>query len=321
MKKANIIKTSVILASLLATMSIYADTTMTTTWETTTISDSGTTVTTEENSTDSSSGQTTVTTDENNEDKDSNEDTVTVSSWSTASWTISPETIKKNREQIQANWSQFHDEYGFIKQFLAKPALKEDIKKLETELKGVLKSYHEVVKALIKEWQNAIKNNTFDKEVFNTKATEIFTKHVETLGTYVDPAKMEAFKKFMEAKRATILVNKELRINNVELRKDMKDKMQDMKWKVQDMKAKMPMKKSLVSESLKNKLFSIIDKIPAEKRTEIINKVITRIDTLVAKTTQENKKQLLIELKQLLQSKLNNTQTEDEILNEIIPAE
>ncbi|HBA45416.1 TPA: hypothetical protein DEG21_01385 [Patescibacteria group bacterium] len=88
------------------------------------------------------------------------------------------------------------------------------------------------------------------------------------------------------------------------------------------MKAKMPMKKSLVSESLKNKLFSIIDKIPAEKRTEIINKVITRIDTLVANTAiKEAKKQLLIELKQLLQSKLNNTQTEDEILNEIIPAE
>ena len=313
MKKANIIKTSLVLASLLTTMSIYADDTMTTTWETTTISDSGTTVTTEEGSTDSSSGQTTVTTDEDNEDEDNNEDTVTVSSWTTASWIISPEAIKQNREKIQANWSQFHDEYGFIKQFLAKPASKEDLKKLETELKGVLKAYHEAVKALIKEWQNAIKNNTFDKEVFNTKATEIFTKHVETLGTYVDPAKMEAFKKFMEAKRATILVNKELRINNVEVRKDMK---------AQDMKAKVEVKKQArVSESLKKKLFTIVDKIPAEKRTATINKVIAKIDVLVAKTTLEAKKELLLELKELLLQKLNSSSTEDEILNEIIPAD
>lgn len=88
------------------------------------------------------------------------------------------------------------------------------------------------------------------------------------------------------------------------------------------MKAKAQEKKqSRVSESLKKKLFAIVDKIPTEKKVEIINKVIAKIDVLVAKTTLEAKKELLLELKELLLQKLNNTQTEDEILNEIIPAE
>lgn len=188
-----------------------------------TTSDSGTTMTTEDSSVDSSDS------DNQSDDSTDTEDSTDTTS-TTVSGSTSSEMIKENREQIQANWGQFHDEYGFIKQFLARPASKDEIKKLETELKGVLKAYHESVKALIKEGQNAIKNNTFNKETFNAKATEIFAKHVENLGKYVDPAKMDAFKKFMEAKKATILVNKELRIDNAQMKKeaDMKKK-EDMK--------------------------------------------------------------------------------------------
>ena len=63
MKKANIIKTSVVLASLLATMSIYADDTVTTSNSgTTTTSNSGTTVTTEDSSGTEDSANTTSTT-------------------------------------------------------------------------------------------------------------------------------------------------------------------------------------------------------------------------------------------------------------------
>ena len=232
--------------------------------------------------------------------------------------------IKENREQIQNNWNEFHNEYGFIKQFLAKPASKDEIKNLETELKNILKAYHEDVKALINEGQNAIKNNTFNKDTFNTKITEIFAKHVEVLAKYVDPAKMEAFKKFMEAKKNMLLANNELRLDNSQMRKEMEDKKkEDMKGKMEDMKTKIQERKqSRVSESLKNRLFAIIDKIPAEKRTEIINKVIAKIDVLTANTSiPEAKKQLLLDLKQLLLQKLNNTQTENDILNEIIPSD
>lgn len=297
MKTINkLIITLLALTGLLATTSIFADV------------DSST----EDNSDTSYSSGSSESWDDSNTEDDSN---VSEPVNDTATWT---EAIIRNREQIQANWAQFHDEYGFIKQFLKKPATKEEAKKIEWELKNTLKAYHESVKALIKEGREAIKNNTFNKETFNTKAEEIFNKHVEVLSAYVDEAKMDAFKKFMEAKKATILVNKELRIQNANMIKnEIKNKFQEkvkdkVKEKVQEKK------KSRLSESNKKKVMNFIDKIPADKKIEKINKIISKIDVLIEKITNENTRALLMELKELLNSKLENNTNEDEIINEII---
>lgn len=200
---------------------------------------------------------------------------------STGSITDMKKDIEKNRNEIISNWSKFREDYGFIKKFLLKPDNKKDLKTLTVNIKNTIKDYHESIKAIIKEGNNSIKNNTFDPEVFNAKVTEIFSTHVDNLIKYIDPAKLDDFKEFMNEKKSVILANKELRRDNFIVRQEIKKKVLSEKQR----------------ESIKKKIKS--------KTKSFYNRLNEKIDLYHKKTKNELLKSQLEELKDMIQEILD----------------
>ncbi len=152
-------------------------------------------------------------------------------------------------------------------------------------MKKDIKSYHDAIKALIKEWQDAIKANSFDPVAFNAKATDIFAKQTEALSKYVDPAKMDAFKKFMNDKLAVILANKDLRKINFELRQEIKE-----------------IKKAVFSEAQRK---AIADKL-LKKQKNFLERLLNVIDVYSSKAKSDKVKAQLEELKVITQETIDS---------------
>ncbi|EKE28374.1 MAG: hypothetical protein ACD_3C00067G0008 [uncultured bacterium (gcode 4)] len=203
----------------------------------------------------------------------------------TSTWVIREDRnkINDNRNKILESWSKFHDDYGFIKQFLKKPTTKAELKTLTSNVKSDLKSYHEAVKALIKEWKEAVKTNSFDPVAFNAKVNEILSKQTETLSKYVDPAKIDAFKKFMDEKRAVIMANEDLRKANFELRQEIKE-----------------IKKKIFSDNQRKSIANTL----AKKEKLYLQRLLNVIDVYSSKAKTEKLKDQLEELKQITQERI-----------------
>ena len=217
-----------------------------------------------------------------------------INAWSgiTQTWIISNSwaikdlktKINENISQIQDNWAKFHEDNGFIKQFLKKPATKEEVKTLTITLKAEVKNYHDAVKALIKEGQDAIKANTFDPAAFNVKVEAVFTTQFDILSKYVDATKMDAFKKFMDEKKAVIIANKDMRSENFQIKTEIK-----------------VIKKKALTDTQR----AMVDKKLTDRTEVFLSRLIGKIDELTWKTKNDKLKDQLNELKDIAQGKLD----------------
>lgn len=188
--------------------------------------------------------------------------------------------IQKNRTEIQNNWGNFHSDNGFMKDYLRKDLSKEE----KQALLNLLREYNNSMQTILKEWKDALKNNVFDIDSFNQKISDLYLKYTEDLLIYVDSAKIDSFKTFMEARKNTVIIDKGLRINNVEARNEFKEK------------------KSVLSQKLKDDLNRIIENRTSEKLTKIVN----RIDKVLVNNKNERKKAMLEELKEIIQAKIDS---------------
>lgn len=130
----------------------------------------------------------------------------------------------------------------------------------------------------------------------------------ESLKPYVDETKLEEFNKFVEAKIAQftsgkIAPNKK---NDDKNRSDVK---------------KPEMKKSALSQKTRDLFNKKLDSIPSEKKEEFFKKLLVKIDALLAKTQSEKTKAMILELKAIIQDKLDNlsqNQEEEGVINDIL---
>jgi septal ring factor EnvC (AmiA/AmiB activator) len=100
----------------------------------------------------------------------------------------------------------------------------------------------------------------------------------------VDPAKMDAFKKFMDEKKSLITANKDLRKENFQLRKEIQE-----------------IKKRIFSEKQRQ---ALADKL-AKKEKSVLERLLNVIDTYSSKTKNERLKSQLAELKEITQERID----------------
>ncbi len=205
-----------------------------------------------------------------------------ISTGTTSTWSVSDikKEIEKNRWKVMENWGKFHDDYGFMNQFFKKYKTKKNLKAAQAEVKDILKNYHEEVKAILKEGQDAMKSNKFDPEAFNAKLSDAFDRHVTSLLPYVDPAKTEDFKKFMDAKKQLLVANAELRKANFNYRQEIKKVLSDIQ-----------------REKIKNKIQKASNKA--------LQKIVDAIDKAIWKWVDDSMKEKLIDLKDILETKID----------------
>jgi len=134
-----------------------------------------------------------------------------------------------------------------------------------------------------------IKANSFDPEVFNVKLKEAFAKHTETLSKYVDPSKLDAFKKFQDEKMNVITINKEFRKANFEIRNEIKE-------------IKNEVKKKFLSDKQRE---NVNKKIKAKSKSFYL-KLNEQVDNYLKKTKNDVLKSQLEELKELIQENLDS---------------
>lgn len=145
-----------------------------------------------------------------------------------------------------------------------------------------------------------------------TKVEELNKKLVE-----VSKKVNELRKTFNQDKKEEIKNSKE------EVKKDVKDLKEEKKNDKQalkdDMKNKRDILKKKLSEKSVSRLDSIIDAMTWEKKTELVNSLIVKIDALIEKADNQKKKEILQAFRDYLKSKLNaGNVTEDSILEEIL---
>jgi hypothetical protein len=190
-------------------------------------------------------------------------------SGSTTIWTSRDDMkdqIMKNRDEMENNWKNFHIEDGILKDYMKKGLTKKD----NVAIKAAVKTYQNDVKALIEEARAWIKNETFNSGSYNQKVDEVFARNSEALLVFVDSAKVDSFKKFMDDRKAVLKANRELRFENKMIRKAFTDKQRDM---------------------LKQRL----DKV----NKAVLSRLVTKIDELVMKSKNQDLIDKLLELKDI----------------------
>ena len=100
---------------------------------------------------------------------------------------------------------------------------------------------------------------------------------------YVDETKVDAFNTFMAQKEATVLANKDLRVDNFKLRQE---------------------KKSVFSAAQKASL----DKKLQGRAKDFLARLVSKIDELVGKIKTDKLKSQLLELKDMANEKISSMQ-------------
>ncbi|MBP8016967.1 hypothetical protein KAZ01_03070, partial [Candidatus Gracilibacteria bacterium] len=106
-------------------------------------------------------------------------------------------------KEVQENWVEFHENYGFLKDYFKKD-LNIDQKKAVLKL---MQDHMKAVKNLLKSAKDLVKNNNFDKIAFDESVKTMISKHIEEILPYIDSTKVDKFKLFMEERQKTVIEN------------------------------------------------------------------------------------------------------------------
>jgi len=220
-------------------------------------------------------------------------------------------TIKETRtdvmEKSKENRQEFKSESGTIQQFI-RTDLSADEKK---EFVSIMDSFGKDLKVVSED-------KTLTPELKIEKIKSLNMSQYEKVLKFVIVWKEVEFKTWIEARTNVFEKNQGMRQDLKQERKDFVEQKNGSKESVkQEVKARFKILTQKTVENL-NKKF---DSIPVEQQELVFNALITRIDTLIEKTTDLKKKTLLTELKQVMQDKvkaLNANIEQDSVINELL---
>jgi len=186
-------------------------------------------------------------------------------------------------------------EFSWIEQFYRDNLTNNEIK----EIKEIYKKYDDVYFANIwktQKWMNFPKTNLLKNLDY------LFS----SVRKYIDPNKKEDFYKYIINNRKT--KSKENKYMNWSFQ------ITEKTYYVELEKTYKTIKKKFFSEKIREKIKKKLDKIPENKRDKILDRLITKIDLYINRTTNEVKKAKLEELKEIIIDYKNNIDIDD-ILN------
>ncbi len=190
-------------------------------------------------------------------------------------------------------------------------SLTEEQKKAFVDLS---KAYGDSIKKIVEDTTKTQEQKAADIKAAN----EYF---VSKITDYVDPAKLDAFNKFVAERGSTPLFPKPQDKDQDlwSMGKDIADKIKEKVWeKVKEIQKKV----FKLSQKLRESFAKALDKISSEKKAETFKLVLSRIDTILAKSeTNQAMKDKLTELKAIVQTKLDelNWSSQDtDLINSLI---
>lgn len=202
--------------------------------------------------------------------------------------------IYQNRQEIWANWEKFHSEWGFIGDYLKADITTGEKAEVKTLIETHAKEVKDAVAATRKQIQTQLKEGqtvdwTWSAEELKTTLKVIQDKYVEAIMPYIDPAKQEDFKKFIEAREATVQANAEYRKNIITT------KVKAYKY---------------LSEKIRTNFIAKIESLSDEQIQSLIDKVDSKIEAVKASSLSQSKKvktiAILNEIKSLLEDQLSS---------------
>ena len=206
--------------------------------------------------------------------------------------------VKENRTKIKENIESFKSENG-------KP--KDAFKGLTEDQKKEIKSLSETHKSEMKALQDSFKASEKTDEniqAHRTAVEALRAKHFDELKAVVgDNAEASAF---VDARKSVFEENSQIREENTQARIEMRGAIEDKVMKYKEVFGK-----------------KIIDKLPKMPEDKL-QKLLTKITTMIAKTTdntklkQENKDKLLAQLtslKELIEEELDNRTSQADTIN------
>lgn len=190
-----------------------------------------------------------------------------------------------------------------VSQFFKKDMSQEE----KDALKLIIDSYIISLKEIWPKSSSWTSNPTNEEVTAMKEKIATFNKDfVEKITPYIDSIKLEEFKKFAEINwDRPFIINPE-------------DKKPEPRGQE---KPKEMIKKSLLSQKTRDLINKKIDSISSDKKETYLNKLISKIDTLVEKTKNDKIKGMLLELKMLLKTKLENLsqdQEEDDSIDNLL---
>jgi len=201
--------------------------------------------------------------------------------------------IHENKQEIWVNWEIFHSEWGFIWDYLKSDITTGERAEVRTLIEAHAKEVRTTIADQRKRIQDQIKSGsgsvdwTWVTAELQASLKTIQDKYVEAILPYVDSAKQEDFKKFIEAREATVQAN-------VEYRKDIaKEKKKIYKY---------------LSEKIRTSFVAKIENLSDEQIQKIIAKVDAKIEATKTSSLSQSKKiktiAILNEIKSVLEDQL-----------------
>jgi hypothetical protein len=196
---------------------------------------------------------------------------------------------KENRDQIRVNWDALRVDTGKLKDYLKNPLTAEE----KTALTALIKKHTDERQVIL------IGSGTDTEKLAALKAS--LTTYLAGVRTYVAADKLTAYDAFVTARLALFDSNSTLRVDNKTNMEACKDARKDMK---EEIKQKAKDIKHVLSEGTRNMLNAKLDTIPADKKEAFYQKLMDRIDVLLAQPRSERVKAMLLEIKQIVQLRL-----------------
>lgn len=213
---------------------------------------------------------------------------------------------KDNHEQVRVNWDALRFDAGKLRDYLKNPLTAEE----KTAVTTLLKTHDDARKVILSG------TGTDSEKLVALKAS--LTSFLASVKTYVATDKVAAYDTFVAARLALFDSNSVLRVDNKTNMEACKNARKDMK---EDIKQKAKEIKHVLSENTRNMLNAKLDAIPTEKKEAFYQKLMDRLDVLLAQPRSERVKAMLLEIKQIVQVRLDAFQTgvsEEEIVNEVL---
>lgn len=213
---------------------------------------------------------------------------------------------KENRQQVRVNWDALRVDTGKLKDFLKNPLTAAE----KTALTTLIKTHDDARKAILS-------GTGTDSEKLVALKTSL-TSFLASVKTYVATDKVAAYDTFVAARLALFDTNTALRVDNKANMEACKKARKDMK---EEIKQKAKEIKHVLSEKTRDMLNAKLDAIPTDKKEVFYQKLMTRLDVLLAQPRTERVKAMLLEIKQIVQVRLDAFQTgvsEQEIVNEVL---